>query len=124
MVWASFNAGGQKRGLLLILLSLILLLVGGGFVPVFIGVTTGLAASMVGRWKFTEKKTWRSVRKLWPWTLLLMTLWLPGSWLLGHFISDVMLSMSFFFFIIFDLGLPLVTLLSAYGYCVTTQEII
>lgn len=49
---------------------------------------------------------WRSLAALWPWPLILMALWLPASWLLGHFFSAAMLSAGGLLFLVFDLGLP------------------
>jgi len=106
----------RNKGRLMILLSLALLLVGGGFVPVFIGVLTGSAACLEKQEKYEEKKFWRFIATIWPWPVLLMVLWMPGSWLLGHFYSQFMLELSSLSFVLFDLGMPVLTLLSAYGY--------
>lgn len=116
LVGSLILANHKNMGWFLILLSFTLLLVGGGFVPVYIGVLTGAAVSLVKQGEHKDKKIWRLVGKFWPWAPLMLSLWLPGSWLLGHFFSQSMLALSFILFVFFDLGLPFLTLLAAYGY--------
>ena len=62
---------------------------------------------------------WRFFAALWPWPLILMTLWLPGSWLpgswlLGHFFGPAMLSAGGLLFLIFDVGLPVLAGVSGF----------
>jgi protein-S-isoprenylcysteine O-methyltransferase Ste14 len=84
--------------------ALLALLVGGGFVPVFIGLVAAVARrpgtlpARLPRLAF--------LAALWPWPLVLMALWLPGSWLLGHFFGPAMLSVGGLLFLVFDIGLP------------------
>jgi hypothetical protein len=44
-----------------------------------------------------------------------MALWLPGSWLLGHFFGPAMLAASGLLFLVFDAGLPVLAAVSAFG---------
>jgi hypothetical protein len=45
-----------------------------------------------------------------------MTLWLPGSWLLGHFFSAAILSAGGLLFLVFNLGLPVLAALAAHSH--------
>lgn len=58
---------------------------------------------------------WRFLAHLWPWPLLLMATWLPGSWLMGHLFSDAMLAVSGLTFVVFDIGLPVLATVSGFG---------
>lgn len=115
VVWAAAFVRRRRSGLVLGALSLLALLVGGGFVPVFIG----LVATVTGRLRGAPVKSggagWRILSTVWPWPLALMALWLPGSWLLGHFFSEAMLAASGLLFLVFDAGLPVVAAVSAFG---------
>jgi hypothetical protein len=111
VIWAVVFIGRKQSGLILGLLSLLVLLVGGGFVPVFIGMIAAIASRGLGRPLGTSRLAFLSA--VWPWTLVLMVLWLPGSWLLGHFFSAAMLSAGGVLFIIFDLGMPVLAAVSS-----------
>jgi hypothetical protein len=50
---------------------------------------------------------------LWPWPLVVMAIWLPGSWLLGHFFSAAMLAAIGLLFPVFDIGLPVLAAISS-----------
>jgi hypothetical protein len=45
--------------------------------------------------------------------LVLRVLWLPGSWLLGHFFGAVMLAASGLLFPVFDICLPVLAAVSS-----------
>jgi hypothetical protein len=45
--------------------------------------------------------------------LVLMALWLPGSWLLGHFFGSAMLAASGLLLLVFDIGLPVLAAVSS-----------
>lgn len=114
-VWAAAFVGRKRGGFALGALSLLALFVGGGFVPVFIGMAAAVAGSRLsapGRWGGTG---WRIVSALWPWPLALMALWLPGSWLLGHFFGAAMLAAGGVLFLVFDISLPVPAAVSGFG---------
>lgn len=115
MLWALFFAQRRYGGWILGILSISLLLVGGGFVPVFIGLVAAVTAGKLGSPVRPGGVVWRFFAALWPWPLALMALWLPGSWLLGHFFGPVMLSASGLLFLVFDIGLPVLAALSGFG---------
>jgi hypothetical protein len=111
MLWALFFVQSRYAGWILAILSILLLLVGGGFVPVFIGMVAAGAGRGLGRTSARPRLPFLAA--LWPWTLVVMTLWLPGSWLLGHFFSAAMLSVGGLLFLVFDIGLPVLAAVSS-----------
>jgi len=115
VVWAAVFAGRRRGGLVLGALSVLALLVGGGFVPVIIGMVAAVTANRLGMPDRPGGAGWRIVSALWPWPLVLMALWLPGSWLLGHFFSAAMLSAGGLLFLAFDIGLPVLAAVSGFG---------
>ena len=110
-VWALAFIGRRRGGLGLGALALLALLVGGGFVPVFIGLVAAVAGSL-GRSPARLPRL-AFLAALWPWPLVLLALWLPGSWLLGHFFGPAMLSVGGLLFLVFDIGLPVLVAASA-----------
>lgn len=110
-VWGAFWVERKRGGLVLGALSILALLVGGGFVPVFIGLVAA-TASILGRAP-TRPTRLPFLAMLWPWLLALMALWLPGSWLLGYFFGPAMLSVGELLFLVFDIGLPVLAVVSS-----------
>ncbi|MFO7584236.1 MAG: hypothetical protein R6W69_05860 [Anaerolineales bacterium] len=110
MLWSLFFVPRRYGNWILGILSILLLLVGGGFVPVFIGVVAAIASRDLGRSSSRPRLAFLAV--LWPWPLVLMTLWLPGSWLLGHFFGPAMLSAGGLLFLVFDISLPVLAAVS------------
>ena len=111
LLWALFFIQRRYGSWILAILSILLLLVGGGFVPVFIGMLAAIASCGLGR--SLARPRLALLVPLWPWPLVLMALWLPGSWLLGHFFSAAMLAASGALFLVFDLGLPVLAAVSS-----------
>lgn len=105
-VWAIIFIGRRWGWPVLGALSVLALLVGGGFVPVWIGLVAAVTASRLAVPFNPGGVGWRILAALWPWPLILMALWLPGSWLLGHFFGAAMLSAGGLLFLVFTLGLP------------------
>ncbi|MBN2004168.1 MAG: hypothetical protein JXA21_12500 [Anaerolineae bacterium] len=116
LLWVLFFAQRQRSDLMMGLLALLLLPVGGGFVPVFIGIIAAVAAGCLGSPVRPGGTGWHIFAALWPWPLVLMALWLPGSWLLGHFCGAAMLSVGGLLFLVFDIGLPLLAALTGYAH--------
>ena len=119
LIWSIVFIQRERGGLILLLLSLLLFAVGGGFVSTFIGAIAGIAGSRINVSTIRRKlpANWlRFLAKLWPWTLISMIAWFLGSWIMGHFFGQAMLSMSTFLFFFFDVGLPLLTVFSGFAY--------
>ncbi len=125
-LWAAAFIQRERGGQVLLLLSGLLLVAGGGFVSAFLGVVAGLAGSRMptslGWWRLGSVKGLRFLAKPWPWSLALMGLWLPGSWVMGYFFGQAMLAAGFFLFLGFDLGLPLLTVFSGFVYDVQERR--
>jgi hypothetical protein len=124
LTWAAAFVQGKQGGLILLLLSILMLVVGGGFVSTFIGVIAGVAGSRINApltWGWSRSVNGlRFLTKLWPWTLTLLAVWIPGSWIMGYFFSGAMLATGFLLFLFFDIGLPLLTVFSG---LVTTSNL-
>jgi hypothetical protein len=112
LIWAAVFVQRKHAGLVLMLLSLFLFFVGGGFVSAFIGLLAALAG---GRKNTLSTLRAGALAQLWPWLLMVMAVWLPGSWVLGYFFSQSMLTMSFFLFLTFDIGLPILAVFSGFA---------
>ena len=115
VVWALAFAQRKHGGLILALLSLLMLPVGGGFVPVWIGL---VAAAAAGGLRVPVKPggaVWRILAALWPWPLWLMAVWAPGSWLLGHLFGPAMLALGGLLFLVFDVGMPVLAAFSGFA---------
>jgi hypothetical protein len=106
--------------LILFPLSVGLLLVGGGFVPPFIGILARIAGlgvnASLARWRSLPAGILRFLAALWPWDLILLLLWFSASWGLDYTLPHLMLTMGVLLFFLFDLALPLVAVLSAYAF--------
>ena len=109
-IWAVFFVERRRGGLVLAALSLVALLVGGGFVPVFIGLVA--AAASRGLHRPALRPRFAVLAKVWPWPLVVMAAWLPASWLLGSLAPEAMLAASGVLFVVFDVGLPVLAALS------------
>jgi hypothetical protein len=95
--------------------SLLVLFIGGGFVPVFIGMVAAVAASRLSGPVKPGGAGWRFVSALWPWPLVLMGFWLPVSWLLGFYFGAAMLAASGLLFLVLNIGLPVLAAVSGFG---------
>jgi hypothetical protein len=117
VVWAVAFVQKPHGGWVLIALFAALLLVGGGFVPAFIGWAAGVTATRLHASSDQVRLSrfrgvGRFLAALWPWTLVFLFVWLPGGWLLGHIFGEAMLRWGFVLFFLFDLVMPLLTALS------------
>jgi hypothetical protein len=119
-IWATGFVHRKHGGLILILLSILMVPVGGGFVPMFIGVLAGVAGTRIDRppkrrWEKTGKLSCL-LAKLWPWALSLLVIWFPGSWILGRFFGQAMLDLGIFLFLLFDVGLPFFIVIASFAH--------
>jgi len=125
ILWAVAFVQRKHGGLVLILLSIIQLLVGGGFVPVALGIIAGVAATRIHApfmwWRaHLSVHSQRFLAMLWPWPLIVFVLWFPGEWILGYFFNDYMLNLALIT-IFFSLGLMLLTVLTGFAYDIQRQ---
>ena len=89
LVWSVFFIQRKHGGLVLLLLSIVQLLLGGGFFPPLIGLV-GSAAGMAIRKPIskTPSKLTRFIARLWPWPLVLLTVWLVAQFPVGALFND------------------------------------
>ncbi|MGB9023440.1 MAG: hypothetical protein WCC94_08405 [Candidatus Bathyarchaeia archaeon] len=119
MVWAAAFVQRKNGGVVLILLSIIQLFVGGGIGPIFPNLVAGIAGTRINSpltwWRaHLSANLRRFLAKLWPWSLIVTLLWLPGEYVLGYFLGAnnpnlAPLSQPI-------LGLLLLTLLAGFAY--------
>ncbi len=121
-VWAGVFIERKRGGLILAAALLLSLLVGGGFVPTFIGLMAGFAGSRIHKsspWLHTHlpPNAGRLLARLWPWPLVIYFLWVfPVQWLLGRFSGTWLLNAGPLLFLCFDLGLPGLAVLNGWVY--------
>ena len=119
LIWAAGFVHRKHGGLVLMLLSILMIPVGGGFMPAFLGMIAGVAATRIHAplnwWAGRSPKTINLLSSLWPWLLILLIAWIPGSWILGHFLGEMMLSLGVILFLFFNLALPLLIVFSAFA---------
>ena len=126
--WAATCIQLRRGGLILLLLSVGMFLSGGGFVPLLTGILAAAAASTFRlpggqRQRSIPHGLRRTLATFFPWTLLLIAVWIPGSWLLGHFYPDTMLKIGTPLFLFFDLLLPFVSVLAAFARDMTPETV-
>ena len=119
-IWSAVFVQRYRGGLILMGLSLAMLPVGGGFVAPFTGLIAGAAGTRMGApldWGGTRlaSEAVRPLASLWPWPLVFLAAWFPGAWILGHLLPSMMLRLGLLSFLAFDLGLPLVIVVSAFA---------
>ncbi|MDX9864958.1 MAG: hypothetical protein RBT34_09155 [Anaerolineaceae bacterium] len=126
--WAASCIQLRRGGLILLLLSIGMFLTGGGFVSFLTGTLASAAASTFRlsggqRQRGLPHSLRRTLAVLFPWTLLLIAGWIPGSWLLGHFYPETMLKIGTPLFLLFDLLLPLVSVFAAFAHDMTPETV-
>lgn len=104
LAWSTTSVRRKHGGIVLIFLSILMLLTGGGFVPAFTGIVAGIAGTRIHA--PVKKAAPPLLVKLWLAALILMAVWVPGSWLLGYFFNSAMLASSGLSFLFFDVVLP------------------
>jgi len=106
-----------RRPLAMFLPAVMMLLLGAGFVPAFLAALSGVAMALESRGKTSknDSKGWRVVSYFWPAAPLLFVIWSTAAWVVGSVYNDVLLSLGFALFLVGDLLLPFLTLLSAVG---------
>jgi hypothetical protein len=120
-IWAAAFVQRKRGVLILVLLSLSMLVVGGGFVPTFVGLIAAYAGTRIHA-PPTQQRTRLSPRalhtlaKLWPWSLVAYFAWVfPAQWLLGRFFNAFLLNAGLILFFC-DLGLPLLAVSTGFAH--------
>lgn len=111
IAWNHRRFGGWVQ----VLLSAMLLAVGGGFVAPFVGIVAGLTATRLNT-PLPDRQPGpasKAMAKIWPWPVALMIIWLPLAWILGQVAGAMMLRLGTVTFLLFDIGLPIASALSA-----------
>jgi hypothetical protein len=126
--WAATCLQLRRGGLILLLLSVGMFLTGGGFVPLLTGSMAAFSASTFHlpggqRQRGLPRSLRRFLAALFPWALLLIAVWIPGSWLMGHFLPGIMLQIGTMLFLLFDLILPLVSVFAAFAHDMTPAPV-
>jgi len=117
ILWSLVFVRRKHGALVLILASVLMLLFGGGMFPPLIGIVGGAVGTRINR-RSVRGQTRppgafaRFLTLLWPWTLLVLALWLPGQWLVGYFFNDFLMGTGFFIPILI-IGLLVLSVLSA-----------
>jgi hypothetical protein len=125
IVWAAAFVQRKHGGLVLILLSILQLVVGGGFIPVVIGIIAGIVGTRIHKpltwWRVhLSVPTLRFLAALWPWSLIAFVIWFPTEWILGYFFNEYVLNLAFAT-TLFYLGLMLLTVLTAFAHDIQVQ---
>jgi hypothetical protein len=116
LLWAAAFVQRKHGGSILILLSILQLLVGGGFVSPFYGIIAGAA----GTWITSPLTWWHAHLSGTPLHVLaafgigpiiVILVWLPAEWILGHFFNEFMLSLAMPLFV-FNLALVLLAVVA------------
>jgi hypothetical protein len=100
LTWAAGFVQRKHDGPFLMLLSILMLLVGGGFVPTFVGIIAGVAgigihAPSTGWRARLPGNALRFLAGFWPWPLIAYFVWVfPTQWFLGHFFEAFLLNAS------------------------------
>jgi hypothetical protein len=127
-IWAAGFVYRRVGGPVLILLSILMLLVGGGFIPVFVGVIAGVAAvgihASLPKWcARLPKNGVRFGSALWPWPLVAYLAWaFIAQSLLDRFFHTFLLNAGLILFFFFDLGLPLLVALTGFARDILKME--
>lgn len=115
LVWSLLFITRKFGTLGLVLLSVALIPVGGGFVPAWLGVLSGITATQIRRPPLAQPPSSmvRLLARFWPVSVLVLIAWFSLGWLLGAVLPDLMSSLSLLLFLVFVVLLPLLTAFSA-----------
>lgn len=113
LIWSGAFLRRRGGGAVLIALSILMLLFGGGMFPPLIGIIGGGMAMLAAdaRRPRPAGAVTRALAALWPWPLVVTSVYLVGQWGIGYFFNDWMMSMGFVMpaFILVVLALSAIT---------------
>lgn len=88
LIWTVGFIHQKYGGVIRIGLSILLVPFGGGFVPAYVGVVAGAVGSRINArltwWRPRSPTILNLLSKMWPWTLIILVVCLPGSWITGY----------------------------------------
>jgi hypothetical protein len=109
LVWSAAYVQRKHGGTVLMLLSVALLLSGGGLFPPLIGLVGGAAGTKINK-PLPDKQPGgvsHLVARLWPWPLVIFTVWVLGQFPVGYLFNDFMQSLMEFSVLLIFTMLPL-----------------
>lgn len=116
MVWAGAFVQRRQGGMILALLSFGLLLFGGGIFPPLIGIIGGVVGTRINTpLKKKPRPVWRTLAKLWPWTIVVFFVWLFEQFVIGYFFNEFLMENALLIPVLI-LGLLVVSILAGYGH--------
>jgi hypothetical protein len=101
ILWSLVFVQRRGGGLIMILTAVPMLLFGGGIFPPLIGIVGGIVGTRLkGRSARSRVRRpgafARILSRMWPWTLIILAVWLLGQWLVGYFFNDFLMGTGFF----------------------------
>jgi hypothetical protein len=109
LIWVLWFLNRKHGGAILIGLNVLLLLFGGGFFPPLIGIVGGIAGLKIHAPFKTKSpgKIKEFLSKMWPWPLVIFTIWILGQFPVGYLSNDLMQSLMWFGMVLIFTMLPL-----------------
>ena len=92
LIWALAFLNRKRGGLVLLGLSIVMLLVGGGIFPPLIGIVGGAVGTRIDRQLKPPGRAAGFFAALWPWTMIVFSVWLLAQWIVGYFFNDFILN--------------------------------
>jgi hypothetical protein len=127
VVWSATQLHRKYAGWILIMLVIVQVLVGGGIIPLAVGISAGLVATRIGAplpwWRsYLSVRARAFLASLWPWPLIAYVSLQLGTWIMGGLFNDVMLSLSVTLGIVVPLGLILLAISTGFAYDIHNSE--
>ncbi len=89
LAWSAGFIQTKHGGAVLLLLCVAQLMLGGGFFPPLIGLVSGAAGTGILKpFSRPPSRLTRFIARLWPWPLVLLTVWLVAQFPVGAFFND------------------------------------
>jgi hypothetical protein len=106
--WSGTFLHRQHGGRVLMVLSVVQLLLGGGFFPPLIGLIGGFAGTQINKpLKEPPGRKLCFTAKLWPWPLVIFSVWVLAQFPVGYFFNDFLKSIMGFGLLLILVSLPL-----------------
>lgn len=127
LVWAAIFIQRKNGSLVLILMSILMLLVGGGFIPPFLGIFaavigTRINAPLIFLQTRISGGALKFLAKFWPWIIIVFVVWTPGQILLGYLFNQTMINLGCILLFFSYLVLPIFTVLIGFAYDIHNRD--